>query len=112
MVDQDGNYKFQVHTATLHCGHVEDGSIEKYLNQMKPTSNFILCPGVGKHYCEIKDSLTRKPTKLREWVGQTQYDNVDCKLWFDRTEIPGNLSKSMCQSCHSLIISMKIRAVA
>ena len=107
LVDQEGCYKLQVHTATLHQGHVDDGNFDTYLNQMKPSSNFVLYPGIGKTYLELKDSLTRKPTKLREWVGQTRFDNVDCELWYNKTEMPRNLSKSMCQPCQSLITSMK-----
>ena len=107
LVDQEGWYKLQVHTATLHQGHVDDGNFDTYLNQMKPTSNFVLFPDIGKTYLELKDSLTRKPTKLREWVGQTRFDNVDCELWHNKTEMPRNLSRLMCQPCQSLITSMK-----
>ena len=49
LVNQSGKYHFQIQFTTLHCGHVDDGSIDVYLNQMRPESQYTLCPGIEKY---------------------------------------------------------------
>ena len=107
LVDQSGKYQFQVQFTTLHSGHVDDGSIDVYLNQMRPESQYTLCPGVERVYNELKGTLKRKPNKLREWPGLKRIDNVDCKLWYNKVENPKDMSTSVCPPCYSLIKSMR-----
>ena len=75
------------------------------MNQMKSDSKFSMCPGVEN--VEIKDSIKRKPSKLREWPGLKRMDNIDCKLWYNSEENPKDMSKAVCPPCYSLTESMK-----
>ena len=107
LVDKSGNYQFQVQFTTLHSGHVHDGTIDEYLNQMKPESQYTLCPGVDSVYNSLKDTVKRKPNKLREWPGLKRMDSIECKLWYNKTENPKGMSASVCPPCYSLIKSMR-----
>ena len=107
LVDHTGKYEFQVQFSTIHSGKVDDGSLDVYMNQMKSDSKFTMCPGVENVYIEIKDSIKRKPNKLREWPGLKRMDNIDCKLWYNSEENPKDMSKAVCPPCYSLIKSMK-----
>ena len=107
LVDHTGKYEFQVQFSTIHSGKVDDGSLDIYMNQMKSDSKFTMCPGVENVYIEIKDSIKRKPNKLREWPGLKRMDNIDCKLWYNSEENPKDMSKAVCPPCYSLIKSMK-----
>ena len=84
LVDQSGKYQFQIQFTTLHSGHVDDGTIDVYLNQMRQESQYTFCPGVERVYDELKHTLKRKPNTLREWPGLKRMDNVDCKLWYNK----------------------------
>ena len=107
LVDQSGKYEFQVQFTTLHMGQVDDGTIDVYLNQMEPESKYAICPGVENVYSELKDTIKRKPSKLREWPGLKRMDNIDCKLWYNKEENPKDVSTFVCPPCYSLIKSMR-----
>ena len=79
---------------------------KKYLNQMKTTSGYKLCPGVEKIYRDQKESLKMKPQALREWPKGIQYDHSDCELWLNPKLIPKKGRKSMCRKCDILAKSI------
>ena len=109
LVDQNGDYKFQVHYATLESGHYDDKNLDVILQQMK-SSEYTICPGFKDKYVEIKDILTDnyKPIKVREWPGKIRYDSIDCKLWYDRTGPDLRTgTRYMCWPCNSLLGSIR-----
>ena len=107
LIDHTGKYEFQVQFTTIHSEHVDDGSLDIYMNQMKSDSKFTICPGVENVYIELKDSIERKPNKLREWPALKRMDNIDCKLWYNSDDNPIDMSNTVCPPCYSLIKSMK-----
>ena len=86
---------------------MDDGTIDVYLNQMKPESKYAIYPGVENVYSELKDTIKRKPNKLREWPGLKRMDNIDYKLWYNKEENPKDVSTFVCPPCYSLIKSMR-----
>ena len=107
LADQSGKYELQVQFTTLHRGQVDDGTIDVYLNQMKTESKYAICPGVENVYSELKDTIKRKPNKLRKWPGLKRMDNIDCKLWYNKEEHPKYVSTFVCPPCYSLTKSMR-----
>ena len=107
IVDQDGNYKFQVHYSTLENGHYDSEKFQTTLQHMK-SADFVICPGFKDKYDEIKDSLTGKSNKVREWPDKVRYDSKECKLWYDKTG-PAfrQSSRLMCLPCNSLMKSVR-----
>ena len=110
LVDQDGNFKFQVHYVTLESGHYDDKSLDDILKQMS-SKEYVVCAGFKDQYVDIKDTLTDHytPLKLREWPGSIRYDSVDCKLSWCKTSVPNKYRgmRNICQPCNSLLCSMR-----
>ena len=110
LVDQDGNFKFQVHYVTLKSGHYDDKSLDDILKQMS-SKEYVVCAGFKDQYVDIKDTLTDHytPLKLREWPGSIRYDSVDCKLSWCKTSVPNKYRgmRTICQPCNSLLCSIR-----
>ena len=69
---------------------------------------FSICPGFKDKYVEIKDNLSWKPNKVREWPDKVRYDSIDCKLWYDRTAPEfRHCTRNMCWPCNCLIRSIR-----
>ena len=109
VIDKDGDFKFQVFLKTLFEGHVNDQSFSTvtYLDQMTERSDFSVCPGIKQGYLEVKDSLKKKPQKLRTWAGDYRVDSTECKLWYNPTCNAKQFGLYACEPCQTLLRSMR-----
>ena len=97
---------FQVLDVTIDSGKLNEETMKKYLDQMKPKSGYCLCPGVETTYRSLKNSIFRDPTYLRKWPDGTRYDHVDCELWYNPKLMSDKLTKTRCYRCHVVLQSL------
>ena len=107
LIDHEENFKFQVLDVTLDSGKLTEAILQKYLDQMKPDSDYDMCPGVETVYQGLKHKIQTAPTTLRVWPKGIRYDHTECELWYNPTLVPKKSPSYICQKCSILIKTLK-----
>lgn len=101
------HYKWQVLFNTVLEGSYNESVLRKHLDELRPQSGYVLCPGLKEYPEEIRF----KTKNLRQWgLPFNRIDSKDCHLW----HIPHNIHhptgdelRDTCKSCRLLYHDIK-----
>ena len=100
----DVSYKWQVFFLTVDEGKYCSETINRYLEQMLPSSGYHVCPGIMKYPHETIRFHTKN---LREWGIPfiNRVDSKQCELWHIPNNVhhpAGDQLHNTCQKCRFL----------
>ena len=100
--DQTVKFWWQVFFKTVEEGKFCSTKIESFLEQMKPSSLYKVCPGIN----EYPEVLRFKTKNLREWGSPfNRLDSTSCELWHrpNNSRHPaGDPLRDTCSKCRLL----------
>ena len=95
------SYAFQVHFTAIESGSYDEELVKARLDQLVPSSGYILCPGL-----QSSDLMHVMSKNLRRWPSPfKRVDSKNCTLFHipqNRKLHPHHHLKNMCTSCKTL----------